>query len=207
MIRDIRDVRASRNNLNIDMRIGVHSGSIMSGVIGACKWQYDIWSKDVSIANRLETTGMPGYESLLFFFLSRSLLLPHFRLFMFFFRLTSKVHITQQTLELLEDQYFFEPGTEAAKKDPILIKNNIETFLISPQYYFGGDSQVSFLLIVLLQTQVCLHHCFVGILFFSQYYSPDELNRRYEKTSSIGSKRVVSRTGRNNVSYLHNSFC
>lgn len=52
------------------------------------------------------------------------------------------MHITQQTLELLEDQYFFEPGTEAAKRDPILIKNNIETFLISPQYYFGGDSQV-----------------------------------------------------------------
>lgn len=38
MIRDIREVRAQRNNLNIDMRIGVHSGSIMSGVIGACKW-------------------------------------------------------------------------------------------------------------------------------------------------------------------------
>ncbi|XP_055322091.1 adenylyl cyclase X E-like isoform X2 [Sitodiplosis mosellana] len=122
MIRDIREVRAQRNNLNIDMRIGVHSGSIMSGVIGACKWQYDIWSKDVSIANRLETTGVPG-----------------------------KVHITQQTLELLEDQYFFEPGTEMAKKDPVLIRNNIETFLISPQYY-GGDFH---------------------------YYSPDELNRRY----------------------------
>lgn len=60
MIRDIREVRAQRNNLNIDMRIGIHSGSIMSGVIGACKWQYDIWSKDVSIANRLETTGLPG---------------------------------------------------------------------------------------------------------------------------------------------------
>lgn len=59
MIRDIREVRAQRN-LNIDMRIGVHSGSIMSGVIGACKWQYDIWSKDASIANRLETTGVPG---------------------------------------------------------------------------------------------------------------------------------------------------
>lgn len=63
MIRDIREVRAQRNNLNIDMRIGVHSGSIMSGVIGACKWQYDIWSKDASIANRLETTGVPGYEN------------------------------------------------------------------------------------------------------------------------------------------------
>lgn len=78
MIRDIREVRAQRNNLNIDMRIGVHSGSIMSGVIGACKWQYDIWSKDVSIANRLETTGMPGYKlfyfMLLFVSLSLSLL-------------------------------------------------------------------------------------------------------------------------------------
>lgn len=62
MIRDIRGVRAQRNNLNIDMRIGVHSGGIMSGVIGACKWQYDIWSKDVNIANRLETTGVPGYD-------------------------------------------------------------------------------------------------------------------------------------------------
>lgn len=61
MIRDIREVRAQRNNLNIDMRIGVHSGSIMSGVIGAYKWQYDIWSKDASIANRMETTGVPGF--------------------------------------------------------------------------------------------------------------------------------------------------
>lgn len=42
MIRDIREVRLSRN-LDIDMRIGIHSGSIISGVIGACKWQYDIW--------------------------------------------------------------------------------------------------------------------------------------------------------------------
>lgn len=60
MIRDIREVRAQRNNLNIDMRIGVHSGSIMSGVIGAHKWQYDIWSKDAQIANKLESTGVPG---------------------------------------------------------------------------------------------------------------------------------------------------
>lgn len=53
-----------------------------------------------------------------------------------------KVHITRQTLELLEDQYFFEPGTEKAKNDPVLIKNGIETFLISPQYY-ANDSHVS----------------------------------------------------------------
>lgn len=59
MISDIREVRQAKN-LNIDMRIGVHSGSIMSGVIGACKWQYDIWSQDATIANRMESTGLPG---------------------------------------------------------------------------------------------------------------------------------------------------
>lgn len=42
------------------MRIGVHSGSIIGGLIGECKWQYDIWSKDVDIANRMEQTGEPG---------------------------------------------------------------------------------------------------------------------------------------------------
>lgn len=51
---------------------------------------------------------------------------------------------------------------------------------------------------------VCLVYMFTLLPLNVQYYSPDELNRRYEKTSSIGSKRVVSRTGRNNVIYLHN---
>jgi class 3 adenylate cyclase len=59
MIRDIREVRRSRN-INIDMRIGVHSGGVVAGVMGSCKWQYDIWSKDVVIANKLESTGVIG---------------------------------------------------------------------------------------------------------------------------------------------------
>lgn len=102
MIKDIKEFRA-RRNINIDMRIGVHSGAIIGGVIGACKWQYDIWSKDVDIANRMESTGKPG-----------------------------KVHISNTTLELLDDEYIYEDGTEGAQQDPILMQNNIETFLISP---------------------------------------------------------------------------
>ncbi|XP_055593948.1 adenylyl cyclase X E [Uranotaenia lowii] len=105
MIKDIRDVRMSRD-LNIDMRIGIHSGSIISGVIGACKWQYDIWSKDVIIANRMESTGEAG-----------------------------KVHVTTQTLELLDGEHIYEEGTEKAKNDPVLLKHNIQTFLIVPQFY------------------------------------------------------------------------
>lgn len=42
------------------MRIGVHSGNIISGVIGSVKYQYDIWSKDVDIANKMESEGVPG---------------------------------------------------------------------------------------------------------------------------------------------------
>lgn len=42
------------------MRIGVHSGDVMSGFVGIRKWQYDIWSKDVTIANKMESTGKPG---------------------------------------------------------------------------------------------------------------------------------------------------
>ena len=44
----------------VDMRIGIHSGFILSGIIGVRKWQYDIWSKDVYIANKMEATGEAG---------------------------------------------------------------------------------------------------------------------------------------------------
>lgn len=55
--------------------------------------------------------------------------------------MVSKVHVTRQTLEMLDDQYLFEPGTEKARQCPLLQRNNIETFLISPQYFV--DTNVS----------------------------------------------------------------
>lgn len=42
------------------MRIGVHTGKIISGIIGAVKYQFDIWSRDVDIANKMESEGSAG---------------------------------------------------------------------------------------------------------------------------------------------------
>ena len=59
-----------------NIRIGIHVGPIVAGVVGKKKYAYDIWGSTVNIASRMESNGEPG-----------------------------KVNISSATYELIKDYY------------------------------------------------------------------------------------------------------
>lgn len=46
--------------LNWELRVGIHTGPLVAGVIGGKKFSYDIWGDTVNTASRIETGGVPN---------------------------------------------------------------------------------------------------------------------------------------------------
>jgi class 3 adenylate cyclase len=64
----------------IRLRVGLHSGSVVAGVIGRRKFAYDLWGPAVNIASRMESQGV-----------------------------ADRVQVSNATYRLLSERYLFEP--------------------------------------------------------------------------------------------------
>jgi len=81
--------REAEGLLAFDMRVGIHSGPVVAGIVGVKKFQYDVWGDTVNTASRMESAGAVG-----------------------------RVNISQSTYELLKDEpefYFENRGKIEAK--------------------------------------------------------------------------------------------
>lgn len=94
---EIRDFMLARKqqlgDLGFNIRIGVHSGNVVAGIVGVKKFAYDIWGDTVNTAARMEQNSEAG-----------------------------KINISQSTYELVKDKYAFTYRGEIEAKNKGMLK-------------------------------------------------------------------------------------
>lgn len=86
-MRDAAEATAIAVGEQVQLRIGVHSGPLIAGVIGTVKFVYDVWGDAVNTAKRMESSGLPG-----------------------------RIHVSAATRRMIGDEFSFEPRDPVAIK-------------------------------------------------------------------------------------------
>ncbi|KAM4631619.1 adenylate cyclase type 9 isoform 2-T2 [Discoglossus pictus] len=89
----------------VNMRVGVHTGTVLCGILGMRRFKFDVWSNDVNLANLMEQLGVAG-----------------------------KVHISEKTARYLDDRYLMEDSMVVERVGQIVAADQLKglkTFLIS----------------------------------------------------------------------------
>lgn len=81
----------------VNMRVGIHTGTVLCGILGMKRFKFDVWSNDVNLANLMEQLGVAG-----------------------------KVHLSEATDKYLDDRYLREDGRVTERIGPSVVADQLK---------------------------------------------------------------------------------
>lgn len=89
----------------VNMRVGVHTGTVLCGILGIKRFKFDVWSNDVNLANLMEQLGVAG-----------------------------KVHVSEATARFLDDHYQSEDGQVAERAGQSVVEKLKGKWLLTSHF-------------------------------------------------------------------------